>query len=255
MAATSNPDAEQQSHGTVALVTGGSRGIGAAIVRKLASNGVTVAFTYLNSADAAEALVADHTDSDATLEAIRSDAADIDDMTELVGTVVDQFGRLDVLVNNAGTTPMGSIEDATDEEFAETIAVNVRAPFVLARAAAEVMSDGGRIINIGSVWGERAPVPDIGLYTLSKFAVAGLTRALARELGPENITVNCVQPGPTDTDMNPADGDMAPVLTPMTALERYGQPAEIAEVVAFLASSESSYLTGGTINVDGGFNA
>lgn len=255
MSVPTNADPEQSSSGTVALVTGGSRGIGAAIVRRLAANGTNIAFTYRTSADAAEVLVTDYSDSDITIEAIQSDAADLDDMVHLVDTVVDRFGRLDVLINNAGDFPVGLIENTTNEEFEEAINVNVRAPFVLAREAVEVMSEGGRIINIGSNAGERVPMANMGLYSLGKFAIAGLTRALARDLGPKGITANCVQPGPTDTDLNPADGEMAPVQTSMSALDRYAEPTEIADVVAFLAGTESSYITGATINVDGGFNA
>jgi 3-oxoacyl-[acyl-carrier protein] reductase len=255
MAATTDADVEQSSHERVALVNGGSRGIGAATVRRLAADGIDVAFTYLTSADAAETLVGEYSDEEVTVEAIRADAGNLDEMTDLVERVVDRFGRLDVLVNSAGMTPMGSIEDMTDEDFEQTINVNVRAPFMLARAAAGVMDKGGRIVNIGSVWGEQVQLANISLYTLSKFAVTGLTRALARDLGPKGITVNCVQPGPIDTDMNPADGEMAPVLVPMTALERYGEATEVADLIAFLAGPESSYVTGAVLNADGGMNA
>lgn len=237
---------ERSLEGRVALITGGSRGIGAAVARRLAEAGANVAVTYVDSTEAAERVAA---------EAIRADCADVGEIASLVEKVVERFGRLDVLVNNAGTTPVGMLEESTDEDFDRTVDVNIRAVFLAAREAAKVMEPGGRIVNIGSVWGELVPMAGLGLYAMSKFAVVGMTRAWARDLGPKGITVNCVQPGPTDTDMNPADGPWSEGITPLTALGRYGQPKEIAELVAFLSGPQSSYLTGAMINADGGLNA
>ncbi len=239
----------------VALVTGGSRGIGAAIVQHLAAEGANVILTYATSAEAAERQVAAARDKGVEAEAIKADAADGQAVRDLVSQVVERFGGLDILVNNAGIFAGGPLEETSDEDFERTVDINIRAVFLAAREAAKVMASGGRIINIGSIFGQRAPLPGLGLYAMSKFAVAGLTRAWARDLGAKGITVNCVQPGPIDTEMNPSDGDLAAVMTPLTALGRYGRAEEIAETVAFLASPAASYLTGAMINVDGGFEA
>jgi 3-oxoacyl-[acyl-carrier protein] reductase len=246
---------ERPLEGRVALITGGSRGIGAAIARRLAEAGASVAVTYVDSNQAAERVAAEVREEGVEAEAIRADCADAGEMSSLVENVVKRFGRLDVLVNNAGTTPVSVLEESTDEDFDRAVDINVRAIFLAAREAAKVMEPGGRIVNIGSVWGELVPMAGLGLYAMSKFAVVGMTRAWARDLGPKDITVNCVQPGPTDTDMNPADGPWSEGVTPMTALGRYGQPREIAELVAFLSGPGSSYLTGAVINADGGLNA
>lgn len=241
--------------GRVALVTGGSRGIGAAVARRLAEEGADIAITYLNSEDSARAVVGAGREAGVEVEAIKADAGSHEEMGGLVEKVVGRFGRLDVLVNNVGITPMGTLEDSTEEDFDRIVDVNLRATFLASREAAKVMEPGGRIVNIGSVWGELVPMAGIGLYAMSKFAVTGMTRAWARDLGPKGITVNCVQPGPVNTDMNPADGPMSGALTPLTALGRYGEPRELAELVAFLAGPKSSYLTGAVINADGGLNA
>jgi len=239
----------------VAIVTGGSRGIGAAIVQQLAAEGANVVLTYASSAEAAERQAAAARDKGVEAEAIRADAADGQAVRDLVARVVERFGGLDILVNNAGILAGGPLEETSEEDFERTVDVNIRAVFLAAREAAKVMPSGGRIINIGSIFGQRAPLPGLGLYAMSKFAVAGLTRAWARDLGAKGITVNCVQPGPIDTEMNPADGDLAAAMTPLTALGRYGRAEEIAATVAFLASPAASNLTGAMINVDGGFEA
>lgn len=241
--------------GKVALVTGASRGIGAAIARRLAADGAHVAITYSSNAAAAEATVAALRACGVEAMALQADAIDAEAIKVLVPQVADRFGRLDILVNNAGIFTLASIEDASDEDFERIMAINVRAVFLASRAAAQIMGQGGRIIIIGSVNGDRMPVAGGALYAMSKAAVAALTKGWARDLGPRGITVTCVQPGPIDTEMNPADGGLADVLRPMTALDRYGTPEEVAALVAFLASSESANITGCVLNVDGGFNA
>ena len=235
-----------------ALVTGGSRGIGAAIVRRLAEDGYQVAFTYLRSQKAADQLASEFSGRVAALQA---DAARVEDMSGIIDRVVDRFGGLDVLVNNAGVFSNVPMWDASDEEFERVVNINIRAVFVASRAAARVMGEGGRIILIGSVNGDRIPFDGVALYGMSKAAVAALAKGWARDLGPRGITVNCVQPGPIDTDLNPADGDFAEALKPITALNRYGKVEEVASLVSFLAGPESGYITGASLNIDGGFNA
>ena len=198
----------------VAVVTGGNRGIGAAISKRLAAGGANVVLTYRNDADKANA-VADAIRADGgTAEARQLDAGDIAMGRQLVDDVAGQFGKVDILVNNAGVLDGGDITVATPEQFDNTMNVNVRGVYFLIKAALQHMPEGGRIVNIVSIFGESVPYPGIDLYCISKFAVAGMTRALARDLGPNGITVNCVQPGPIDTDMNPADGDLAQAMTP-----------------------------------------
>jgi len=238
--------------GRVALVTGGSRGIGAAIVRRLAEDGYQVAFTYLHSQKAADQLESEFS---GRVAALRADAASVEEMSGLVDRVVEQFGGLDVLVNNAGVFSNVPMWDATDAEFDRVVNINIRAVFLASRAAARVMGDGGRIILIGSVNGDRIPFDGVALYGMSKAAVAALAKGWARDLGPRGITVNCIQPGPIDTDLNPADGDFAEALKPITALNRYGKVEEVASLVSFLAGPESGYITGASLNIDGGFNA
>ncbi len=241
--------------GKVALVTGGSRGIGAAIAKKLAADGAHVAISYSASADAAKSVVADVEAQGVKGAAFKADSADSDAVRSLVRQVAAQFGRLDILVNNAGVFVFKPVQDMTDEEYDHVFDINVRAVFAAVSEAAPIMGEGGRIITIGSVNGQRAPFAGVALYSATKFAVQGFTRGWARELAPKGITVNVVQPGPIDTDMNPADSDFAQVLISTLAIPRYGKPQEVAEVVAFLAGPESSYVTGAAINVDGGMEA
>ncbi|GAB5389907.1 MAG: 3-oxoacyl-ACP reductase FabG [Alphaproteobacteria bacterium] len=241
--------------GKVALVTGGSRGIGAASARLLAQGGASVAITYSSSADQADAVVAEITKQGGKAIAIKSNASSPSETEALVPAVVEAFGKLDILVNNAGVLYGGHVSEASDEDLQKTIAVNVEAVFRLSRAAAKVMPEGGRIVNIGSVMGERALTAGASVYVMSKFAVSGLTRGLAHDLAGQGITVNTVQPGPVDTTMNPADGDHADAMTQMVPMGRYGQADEIAAAVAFLASDAASYITGAKLNVDGGMNA
>lgn len=239
--------------GKTALVTGGSRGIGAAIVDRLAEDGANVAFTYTAAKDDADALVERIVGRGGSALAIRADSGDAVAVQEAVAATVAEWGGLDILVNNAGVAHVAPLEEFPLEEFDRMLAVNVRGVFTAIKAASPHLGSGGRIITIGSINADRVPVPGIGVYSLTKAAVAGLTRGLARELGPRGITVNTVQPGPTATDMNPATGDFADAMKSMMALGHYAQPADIASAVAYLARPEARFITGTSWDVDGGF--
>ncbi|GGQ58782.1 SDR family NAD(P)-dependent oxidoreductase [Kitasatospora griseola] len=241
--------------GNVALVTGGSRGIGAAVALRLAEEGADVALTYREGEASAQKIVEQIEGLGRRALAVRADSADAAALDAAVERTVGTLGRLDVLVNNAGVFLVGPLDQLGPAEIDATLAVNVRAPYQLARAASRHMTDGGRIINIGSNIAERAPFPGLALYAMSKTALIGLTKGLARELGPRAITVNLVHPGPTDTDANPAAGPNAEAIAGLTALGRYAAPAEIAATVAHLAGPDARYLTGSVISVDGGFSA
>lgn len=241
--------------GKVALVTGGSRGIGAAIAERLAAEGADVALTYNASADRAEQVVAAIRDTGRRGLAIHAPAGDPQAVPAAVDRVVAEFGRLDILVNNAGIFPYGTIDELTMEQFDEVMALHVRAVFAAAKAASPHLSAGGRIISIGSNLAERASRPGLSLYSMSKAALLGFTKGLARDLGPRGITVNVVQPGSTDTDMNPADSPNADAQRSATALGRYASAAEIAATVAYLAGEGGGFVTGTAITVDGGANA
>jgi 3-oxoacyl-[acyl-carrier protein] reductase len=241
--------------GKVALVTGGSRGIGAAIVRRLAQEGADVAFTYSVSAKAAKALVKEVSQLGVAVKAYVADAAVPKSMPRLVAEVFKAFGRLDILVNNAGVFCGGSIGDIKAADYERLMRINVDAVFALTNAAVKKMKAGARVINISSILGERATAPGMGVYNASKFAVTGFTRSWAKDLGEKGILVNAVQPGPIDTELNPANGEGAKHQKARTALGRYGRPEEVAGAVAFLAGPDATYITGATLNVDGGCNA
>lgn len=241
--------------GKRALVTGGARGIGAAIVRRLAADGADVALTYEKSAGAAEALAAEIRATGRKAAAIQADAGSPAGATAAVDGAVDALGGIDILVNNAGIARMGDFADLPMEDLDALLNVNVRGVMLTTQAALRHLPEGGRIVSIGSNVGERVPFAGITVYAATKSALESFTRGLARELGPRGITVNLVRPGPTDTDMNPSDGPFAPLVTPGLAVQRYGRPDEVAAAVAFLAGSEAGYVTGGGILVDGGYNA
>lgn len=241
--------------GKVALVTGGSRSIGAAIAKRLAADGARVAITYGASAEKAEQVVRDIERAGGTARAFRADAADATAVREAVTATVDAFGGLDVLVNNAGIAVMKPIEEFTLEDFDRIVAVNVRAVFVAIQEAVRHLREGGRIINIGSVNSDYVPYAGGALYAMSKAAIAGLTKAVARDLGPRGITVTNVQPGPVETDMNPATGAFADEARRFMALGRYAKAEEIADFVAFLASPASAFITGTGLVIDGGYAA
>ncbi|MEU9976280.1 3-oxoacyl-ACP reductase family protein [Streptomyces sp. NPDC051014] len=241
--------------GSAALITGGSRGIGAAVALRLAEEGADVALTYESGAERATEVVEQIKAEGRRGLAIQADSAVPEALTGAVDEAAATFGRLDILVNNAAVFLVGSLEDLGPAEIDRTLAVNVRAPFTAARAAVRHMRQGGRIISIGSNVAERAVLPGLALYSMSKTALAGMTKGLARELGPRGVTVNLVHPGPTDTETNPADGPNAEAIAGFTAVGRYARPAEIAATVAHLASADGAYITGASIHVDGGFTA
>jgi 3-oxoacyl-[acyl-carrier protein] reductase len=239
----------------VALVTGGSRGIGAAIAKRLAADGANVAITYAKDSTSAAGVVKAIEVAGGKAIAIQADAADTEAVRNAVDKAVATLGRLDILVNNAGTAIPKKFEDTTLEELDRVIDINLRGIFVSTQVALKHMNDGGRIIMIGSCVGERMMTPGLASYSATKGAVKMFTQGLSREVGSRGITVNNVQPGPIDTDLNPASGDWATPQVAATALGRYGHVDEVAALVAFVASPESSYITGANLTVDGGTNA
>src|ERR1700730_10883127 len=241
--------------GKIALITGGSRGIGAAIAKRLAADGAKVAITYSKGADAAAAMVKEIEREGGKALAIHADAADAEAVKAAVEKTVATFGQLDVLVNNAGTAIPKPFEETTIEEMDRLLNINVRGVFIATQAAIKHMKSGSRIISIGSAVGERVAAPGLVPYAGTKGAVKMFTQALAREIGNRGITVNNVQPGPIDTDLNPASGDWAVPQKAATALDRYGSADEVAALVPFVASPESSYITGANLTVDGGMIA
>ncbi|AWQ04274.1 SDR family oxidoreductase [Bordetella bronchiseptica] len=241
--------------GKVALVTGGTRGIGAAIVRRLAQRGAAVAFTYANSEQAAQDLARQLGASGGRALAIKADSRDPLAVRAAVAQTARELGGLDILVNSAGVFPAGPIEDATLEQVNDTLAIHAAAVFVASQAALAHMGEGGRIISIGSCFAQRVPYGGVTLYAMSKSALIGFTKGLAREVGPRGITVNIVDPGSTDTDMNPADGPTVSAELELMAVKRYAQPDEIAAAVGYLAAAESQFITGASLAIDGGFTA
>lgn len=241
--------------GKVALVTGGSRGLGAAIAKRLAQDGAAVVITYSASPEKVEEVVRLIREAGGKAISIEADAADEKAVRNAVSKTVEAFGGIDILVNNAGTKAAAPIEKFAIEDFDRVVIVNVRGLFIATQEAVRHMRESGRIIHIGSCVTERMPYVGGSVYALSKGAVAAFTKGLARDLGPRRITVNNVQPGPTETDMNPAVGDHADLLRSCTALDRYAQPQEVASLVAFLARGESSFITGANLLADGGMTA
>ncbi|MEV4349167.1 SDR family oxidoreductase [Actinoplanes sp. NPDC049596] len=246
---------ENALDGKVALVTGGGRGIGAAVAVRLAEAGADVAVTYQRDRGSADGVVERVKAVGRRAVAVRADSADVEAVVAAVERTAGELGRLDILVNNAGAFRIGPLAELGADDLEQTVAVNIRAPFLACQAAARHLPAGGRIINIGSNVAERVVFPGFSLYAMSKTALIGLTKALGRELGGRAITVNLVNPGPTDTDLNPADGPNASVVNAFTAVGHYARPADVAAAVVFLAGPEARYITGATVNVDGGFTA
>lgn len=242
-------------NGKAALVTGGSRGIGAAIALRLAQDGADVALTYTSSPDKAQAVVAQIEAMGRRAVAIKADMAVAEAVRAAIRSAHERFGRLDILVNNAGVGAFAPLETFSIESFDQTFDVNVRGVFVATQAAAALMGDGGRIITIGSVNADRMPFAGGAVYAASKAALVGLTRGLARDLGPRGITVNNIQPGPVDTDMNPSDGPFSEALKGLMAIPKYGTGADVAALVAYIADPDTRYLTGASLTIDGGFAA
>ena len=245
--------------GKVALVTGGSRGIGAATARALAEEGADVAISYADAASTskAEAIVSELEKKGVRAAAFKADQADSAQVTGLIGHVVERFGHLDILVNNAAILVTGAVDDAERDSarVERLMAVNLAGVATAVHAAARVMGEGGRIISVGSWFAQRVGVPGLADYSATKAAIAGYTRGWARDLGPRGITVNAVQPGAIDTDMNPAESPFSANVVPSIALGRYGRPEEVAAVIVFLASPTASYITGTAFTVDGGLLA
>lgn len=241
--------------GKVALVTGGSRGIGAAVAVHLAELGADVAVTFLRAKDRAQEVADRITASGRRGVAIEADSADADQVVAAVEQTVAVLGGIDILVSNAGVFPFGPVEETSLDELDRTLAIHARAVYVASQAAIRHMTDGGRIVSIGSNLAERVPFAGVTLYAMSKSALTGFTRGLARDLGERGITVNLVQPGSTDTDMNPADGPTADDQRALSALGRYADPTDVARAVGFLAGPGGRAVTGAVLTVDGGANA
>ncbi|MFC6301076.1 SDR family oxidoreductase [Pseudomonas sp. CCM 7893] len=239
----------------VALVTGGSRGIGEAIVRRLVAEGAAVAFTYSASTDKAQTLVSQIENEGGKALAIQADSADVAAIERAVSTTVERFGSLNILVNNAGILQLGSVDEFSLEDFDRMFAVNVRAAFAAAKACSAVMQKGDRIITVGSVVAQRSAFPGSSVYSMTKSAIAGMIRGLAIDFAPRGITVNNVQPGPVATDMNPADGPFHELIKSLIPLGRVGTADDIAGMVAYLASEDAAFVTGASLTIDGGYLA
>lgn len=242
-------------HGRVALIVGGTRGIGAAISRRMAADGASVAMVHLSRSDEAGRLAGALEAAGAEAMAIKADVADPHALLDAIDAVFQRFGSIDILVNNAGLAITGPLEDYAEDAFDRVFAINVRAPFLAAQKVAGLMKHGGRIVTIGSIVADRMPGKGGTLYAASKAALGGLTRGLARDLGDRGITVNLIQPGPIDTERNPADGPNAADNRAPLAIARHGTADEVAALVAYLASDEAAFVTGATCNIDGGWSA
>ena len=242
-------------NGKIAIVIGGSRGIGAGVSRRLAADGAGVAIIYLSRSDEAEAFEDTFRDAGASILTVQADASDPSALINAIDDAVVHFGRIDILACVAGIAITGLLGSYADDAFDHTFALNVKMPFVAAKKVAEVMESGGRIITIGSIVADRMPGSGGALYAASKAALGGLTRGLARDLGERNITVNLVQPGPIDTERNPADGRDADANRSTLALARHGTADEVASLVCYLASPDAGFITGATYNIDGGWSA
>ncbi|MFD3812444.1 SDR family oxidoreductase [Rhodococcus sp. NPDC058639] len=241
--------------GKTALVTGGSRGVGAAIVSRFAEEGAHVAFTYANSEEHAKTVVAAAAATGGIAHAIHADSMKEQDVASAVAQTVDRFGGLDIVVNNAAVGSFGALEDLTMDEIDAMLTINVRSTVVTIRESLTHMGSGGRIINIGSINADRTPFPGQSIYAMTKGALASLTRGLARELAARDITINNIQPGPINTDANPADGPAAPSMLGVMASDRFGTTTEVAALVSYLAGPDAAYITGSSLNIDGGFAA
>ena len=242
-------------HSKVALVTGGSRGIGEAIVRRLAAEGAAVALTYSSSSAKADTLVSQIESQGGKALAIQADSADVAAIERAVAHTMEHFGALNILVNNAGILLRGTVDEFSLEDFDRMFAVNVRAAFAAAKASSAVMHSGDRIITVGSVVAQRSGFPGASVYSMTKAAIAGMIRGLAIDFAPRGITVNNVQPGPTSTDMNPADGPHSDLVKSLVPLGRLGTADDIAGMVAYLASEEAAFVTGASLTIDGGYLA
>ncbi|RYY74103.1 MAG: 3-oxoacyl-ACP reductase FabG [Gammaproteobacteria bacterium] len=253
MSILNNANNSSRLEGKVALVTGGSRGIGAAIAQRFATEGALVAITYSSNASAAQTVIDSIRQRGGKAIAIQANSSKVQDIKNAVSTTVAELGGLDILVNNAGIIGLGNVADFDVEEFDHVMAVNIKGVFVATQEALKYMKQGGRIINIGSINADVVPFPGMAIYAMSKGAISTFTRGLARDLGSRGITANNIQPGPVDTDLNPDSGEFADAIKNIMALQRYGKTEEIANLAAFLASDESAYVTGASWNIDGGF--
>lgn len=240
-------------NGKTAFVTGGYRGIGASIVKRLVKDGAAVAFTYATSAEKANELVKIIEGGGGRALAVHANSENTGSIKSAIAETINTFGHLNILVNNAGIFEAKPYDQFSIEEFDRMVAVNIRAVFAAVQEAGPKMQNGDRIINIGSVNADVTGFPGMSLYSMSKAAVAGMTRGLARDLASQGVTVNNIQPGPVDTDMNPAEGAMASILKGVIALGRYGTVNEIASLVSFLSSPEANYITGASLDINGGF--